>query len=389
MNDCLESIDRHLPVISIFMDLKKAFDTVDHDILIRKLELYGFSSNSILLLRNYLSNRSYYVKMNSKLSEKCEYSCGVPQGSILGPLLFILFINDLCFLDLNSKLVLFADDTTMYFTGHTIENIVRGLTRDLEIVCEWFEHNRLIINWSKTNGMLFHYNPNSVDLSEIDLSWRGNRVTFVESFKLLGVTLDQQLTFSQHVTSVCKKSNRMCHIISRCRYLFPTDFKVTLFKLFVLPHFDYCSTLMISTSQSLLCKLEKCYYRAMKQIVNVKVSAEYDYAMQFNMLAHLNIQPPLVRMFKRYAQLVYNTVKFRSTPTLSERVIRRADNRLRNAYIEPSFKHKHGKHTFSRIAPKLLNSFLDQMTALNPTNFNTKLDYDLFSFFSSNISIFR
>ena len=134
---------------------------------------------------------------------------------------------------------------------------------------------------------------------------------------------------------------------------------------------------------------EKCEYRALKQIVNVKVSAEYDYAMQFNMLAHLNVQPPLVRMFKRYAQLVYNNVKFRSTPSLSERVIRRANNRLRNTYTEPSFRYKYGKHTFSRISSKLLNFFLGKMTALDQANFNSKLYCDLFSFFTSNIFIFR
>ena len=131
------------------------------------------------------------------------------------PLLKFLFINDLCYLKIQSKLVLFADDTTIYCQGDSISSTEAILSEDLDKICAWFEYNRLVINLKKTNGMLFSRLSTSLVSSNLDLKIRGNRISFVETFKLLGVTIDRELKFDEHFSNICKKVNQKCAIISK------------------------------------------------------------------------------------------------------------------------------------------------------------------------------
>ena len=124
-------LDAKKHIIAIFLDLSKAFDTVDHELLLVKLRYYGFGRNSLDLLRSYLSDRYSIVNFDGKLSKKEKLKSGVPQGSVLGPLLFIIFINDMCHLQLNSKKSIFADDTTLYCSGVSIQSIISFLEADL------------------------------------------------------------------------------------------------------------------------------------------------------------------------------------------------------------------------------------------------------------------
>ena len=154
VDDWKTSLDNRKSVKAVFLDLRKAFDTVDHTLIVLKLKYHGFSESLCLLTTNYLSDRSFIVQLNGARSEKSCIALGVPQGSILGPLLFILFINDLFFLQLRSKLVLFADDTTVYFSADSNTSVSFVLSDDLNKICSWFDHNRLVLNWSRTNAML-------------------------------------------------------------------------------------------------------------------------------------------------------------------------------------------------------------------------------------------
>ena len=156
-----------------------------------------------------------------------------------------LFINDLCYLKIQSKLVLFADDTTMYCQDDSISSTEAILSEDLDKICSWFEYNRLVINLKKTNGMLFSRLSTNLVSSNLDLKIRGNRISFVETFKLLGVTIDRELKFDEHVSNICKKVKQKSAIISKNGSLFSAKFKEILFKSLVLIHFDYCSSLFI------------------------------------------------------------------------------------------------------------------------------------------------
>jgi len=384
VDDWKLSLDNRKNVISVFLDLRKAFDTVDHTLLLYKLKLYGFSESLLLLLTNYLSNRSFMVQLNGARSDKNSITMGVPQGSILGPLLFILYINDLCLLKLRSKLALFADDTTVYFSGDSISYIASILTDDLNEICTWFEHNRLIINWKKTNAMLFSRYSSSTVSSNIDLKIRDNHLSFVDTFKLLGVLLDRELNFDDHVSSVCKKVNQKCAIITRNAYLFSPKFKEILLKSFVLTHFDYCSTLFTFIKQSSLIKLEKCFAKSLKQVLGIKIS-HLNLDKQLLVLKPFKIFPLHLRLFRHYCVFLYSLIRNDKAVLLLSKLTKLEGITLRNPYLIPGFNLGVGKFSFSRVAPKLLNSFLNNYLKLNlnSNSFTSSFDTNILNLFNT------
>ena len=152
----IDAFDKKKYTIGIFLDLSKAFDTIDHSILTNKLQFYGIRGIALEWFKSYLNDRKQLVEYNGSQSELQEISCGVPQGSVLGPLLFILYTNDLpaCFKHSNG--ILFADDTTVYYSHQDLVLAYKLITDDLEILDDWFKANKLSLNISKTNHVVFH-----------------------------------------------------------------------------------------------------------------------------------------------------------------------------------------------------------------------------------------
>ena len=149
------AIDNKECTVGIFIDLSKAFDTVDHNILISKLEHYGVRGTSLGGFERYLSNRQQYVEFNGVSSESCEIKCGVPQGSILGPLLFLLYINDLCNVSKVVDFILFADDTNIFFS-HKDFYLPPGIfNSEMLKLTQWCRANKLSINFKKSNFMVY------------------------------------------------------------------------------------------------------------------------------------------------------------------------------------------------------------------------------------------
>ena len=175
--------EKHLIALLLFIDFRKAFDLVDSNLLIKKLFHYGFDNNALQLIKNYFSDRKQVVKYNKTFSLGEEIRLGVPQGSILGPLFFLIFINDLPFL-LNLLCKLFADDTTLYKEGAEISLLVTKFIRDLQPMIEWCLCNRLDINWSKTFFMIIT-NKRDLNFPE-EILICDVAVKVVDKFKLLG-----------------------------------------------------------------------------------------------------------------------------------------------------------------------------------------------------------
>ena len=165
-----QNLDKGKIPISIFLDLSKAFDTLDHVILLQKLDYYGIKSVELKLFQDYLQNRTQYVSYDKTNSDMYRISTGVPQGSILGPLLFIIYINDLCNASKLFKLIIYADDTTLYSTLDVFGNYIsKNVNLELTKAADWLKLNKLSINIKKSKFMVFHMPQKHINIPNIEI----------------------------------------------------------------------------------------------------------------------------------------------------------------------------------------------------------------------------
>ena len=205
-NEWYVNIDKKIFNLIVFIDLKKAFDTVDHDILLKKLELYGIKGQALNLLRSYLSNRHQKCQVGNSVSSEHLIKCGVPQGSILGPLVFLLYINDLPECLKSTRPRLFADDTNLTASGPSITDIENAVNYDLENLKNWLIANKLSLNVTKTEFMLIG-SPQmirSTSNSQPNILIENEQVQQVYKCKTLGITIDQHLSWKPNTENICK-----------------------------------------------------------------------------------------------------------------------------------------------------------------------------------------
>ena len=317
ISTCLKNLDEKLLNLLLFIDFKKAFDMVDPRLLFQKLLNYGFGNLALKLIKSYFSNRYQRTKLGEFTSDLVNLILGVPQGSVLGPLFFLIFINDLPFFLANIISILFADDTTLLFAGQDLQRTISMLKAGLKQLNEWCKHNRLYINWSKTYIMIISNKrfqmPKCID-------FENTSIEVVETFKLLGVTIDNKLTFNAFASIQCNQINKKMYTIKRLLYL-PFEVKIQFFKTFLLPYFDYCISLLIYYQKSAIQRLSKMFYLCLNKLFNVSfLDQTHDEINCF--LSNYNISSFHHRFIERVLSFLHKIIYVKNSPTQLKNWIR-------------------------------------------------------------------
>jgi len=241
------------------MDLSKAYDTLQHDLLLAKLHAYGFDEKSLTFLYSYLSNRNQRVRIGGSYSDWLQVSIGVPQGSILGPLLFNVFINDLFFVAKETNICNFADDNTIYYANPNQEIVREKLNVDVHKVLEWFSVNSLVANPGKFQVMFLGKNPPNVNHFFI----ADKKISLSSSVTLLGIIIDNKLTFKEHVDKICNNANFKTYALRRIKNYIDIDVSLLLYSSYIYSNFLYCPLLYMFSSKRNLTKINNCQKRAL------------------------------------------------------------------------------------------------------------------------------
>lgn len=262
-----ELIDQGKTILTVFIDFKRAFETIDRKKLTNKLAKYGIVENANKWVDDYLSNRYQQTKIGERISSKKQVNFGVPQGTVLGPLLFILYINNIvsC-LDRSTIINLFADDTAITVFGEGEEEVRVKMQAELKSLEVWLSSNNLFVNTQKTKVMLFN-KKNFENINKLELF--GEQLEYVVECKYLGLIIDNQLKFSKHADYVIDKVNKKINFFRRLSNNLSMYSRVTVYKSIIAPHFDYCPTILFYLNETEKNRLQKIQNRAMRVILKV------------------------------------------------------------------------------------------------------------------------
>ena len=256
-----EGLDSGEMVGAVLMDLSKAFDCIPHDLLIAKLHFYGFDKNALKYIYSYLKGRQQCVKINEEKSNFLKILSGVPQGSILGPILFNIFINDLNYHIQKASLHGFADDHTISAKSKRLEDLKDILCKDSNKAIEWLDENSMIANPSKFQAIVFSKTRNFI---ETEFKIKDKVIKSEESVRLLGITIDYKLKFNTHISDVCIRAGGQLNALYRLKRYLTKDSKKLSINSFIMSNFNYCPLIWHFTDYNSNQKIETLQKRAYK-----------------------------------------------------------------------------------------------------------------------------
>ena len=269
----LDSLSRRQVSLLLLIDFSKAFDMVEHSILLKKLEHYGIRGTALEWITSYLKNRTQFVSIDGTDSKTRDMKYGVPQGSILGPLLFIIYINDIPNISQIAKFILYADDANIIITGNSIAEVDSQLRELCKILLKWVDSNGLCLNLKKTKYMIFsrarHLElPNILKIADFPIE----RVT---EGRFLGVIVDENLTWSRHIKTIRTKMARYIGIMYKLKKELPLKVRIQIYHSFVQSHINYCSLVWGFSAKANIELLFRAQKKGMRAVIPGFINYRY------------------------------------------------------------------------------------------------------------------
>ena len=343
------SIDNGKSFEALLADLSKAFDCLDHELLIAKLNAYGFHLSALKLIHDYLSNRKQRTKLNSTYSKWHEILFGVPQGSILGPLLFKIYLIDLFFVIEDTDIAIYADNNTPYIIDDTVEGVIKSLEEVSKKLFKWFDDNLM-----KSNA----------DCETVKIQVGNYNIANSKCEKLLGINFDHNLNFDKHLSELCKKASRKINALSRITPYMNVSKKRILMNAFFKSQFSYCPLIWMCHSRANNNKINRLHERCLRIVFSDKQSSfktllEKDSSVSIH---NRNLQILATEMYK-----IKNNL---SPPIIADLFEQRNEQHynLRNwaQFSLPAIRTVyHGSESISFLGPKIWNMLPDKLKNAN------------------------
>ena len=365
------SIDSSRHTVGIFLDLSKAFDTINHNILLYKLSHYGIRGRALDWFKSYLSNRDQFVHINGTSSSKQPILCGVPQGSLLGPLLFLIYINDIKNSSNILQFILFADDSNIFYSHADPVELVTKVNSELIGVIDWIRANKLSLNSKKTNYMIF---SNTISNLPIQITFDGTPITKVTSTKFLGVTIDSKLSWNVHIDNISKTISRNIGIITKLKYVLPSESLFMLYSTLISPYLNYGILAWGNACSTLLNRLLLLQKKVLRIICNTSAHAHTNNLfsqykiLKINDLYRLQLGQFMYALNNNNLPSIFNNI-FVLNNSIHNYPTRQAD-----CMHLPLKRTLFAQNTFVYLGPKLWNSLPDEIkNSISPNTFKIKL----------------
>lgn len=367
-NDVFSSFDNNMCTGAIFLDLSKAFDLVDHYLLLDKLHAIGLCRLSLLWFNSYLHHRRQCVSYRGSLSNFASIDKGIPQGSSLGPLLFSIFINDMPLYCSDCDIHLYADDTVIYCSKPIISDINVSLQHDFDSVQQWLSLNKLLLNKSKSYSMLFQRNAlisgeNNLKLQFLDSS----PLESTETFKYLGVWLETDLSFKTHICATTSKLNYRLKTLYQSINCFNLQVRKRIVTQLLLPILDYADVIYVNTTDSCLHSIDVVFNSLCRFVLRCPYRTHH--CVMYEQLSWLS---PSARRQYHWLQFIFKSIYLNFPSYLKQHlVLYNSQHNLRHDeqmfFTVPRVKRDVGKHAFRVRAPNDWNNlpvFIRSITSL-------------------------
>ena len=349
-----KKLDNNFVVGAVLTDLSKAFDCIPHDLIIAKLSAYNFSDEALSYIYSYLTNRRQCVHINNTHSQLETIISGVPQGSILGPILFNLSINDLFFSVVLASLYNFADDNTLSAFATTVSELIKILESESEVVIDWFKINKMVVNPDKFQAIIL--DKRKRDHTDEHITVDNQQIKVVSSVKLLGQQLDDKLNFNLHISNICKSAANQLNALIRLKKFMNFEEKKILINSYFMANFNYCPFVWMLSNASSLKKIENLQKRALRFLCN-------DYEISYEELFSKSSTSSMnVKRLRALCVELYKTINKLNPDFMRDLFKLRFTNRpVREKYkmnmIIPEFNQvSYGKKSLRTFGPKLWNS---------------------------------